>query len=99
MRPLLLYKVHEDEDCDKFLNIVRYLHAIFRIDILPITIKERSFPSNIKVLPTIIVNKNLMMEGINNITSYYEKKININNLLDKSDKFIKLNQNYRITDK
>lgn len=97
MNPIILYKVHEDQDCDKLLNITRYLHVL-GVDIRPQMVIEKCFPSNITTLPTIYLNGKLF-EGLPNILAFYQNKLQINNLLDKAIQFDKLNPYYRITDK
>jgi len=68
-------------------------------DIRPTSIIERNMPLYVKVLPTVVFNDGSSLEGLDAIVSYYEKSIGINGLIDKSDKFAKLNADYRITDK
>lgn len=97
MKPNLLYKIHGNPDCDKLQDITRYLY--YRgFDLRPIQIIERSIPSNITTLPTILINGN-NISGLNNIILYYEKALNTKNLLVESDRFCELNPNYKITDK
>lgn len=97
MKPSLLYKIHEDNDCDTLLCIVQYLYAKGMGDFRPITIIERNMPKEIKVLPTIVIN-NQTIEGLQNIVCLYEKITNVDNLIDEANKFHSLNPNYRITD-
>ncbi|QKF94545.1 hypothetical protein QKU48_gp1087 [Fadolivirus algeromassiliense] len=97
MKPNLLYKIHGNFECDQLQNITRYLYYM-GYDLRPNQIIERSFPSDIKVLPTIIIN-NYPLSGLNNIVDYYEKMLGIQNLLTNANKFCELNPNYKITDK
>lgn len=97
MKPNLLYKIHGNPECDKLQSITRYLYYK-GFDLRPVQIIERSFPSYIKTLPTIQIN-DVSISGLNNIVQYYEKILNIQNLLLESNKFCKLNPNYKITDK
>lgn len=98
MKPTILYKVHENNDCDVLQSIVRYMYATKIGDIRPISIIERSMPLNIKILPTIVFSNGYMLEGLNNIAKYYEMTTNISNLIEKANKFVQLNPDYRITD-
>ncbi len=97
MRPALLYKIHGVPDCDALQHITRYLHSI-GYDMRPITIVERSFPQHITVLPTLVLNNNITLVGLNSIINYYEQNLNVNNLLQKSIRFRELNPNYKITE-
>lgn len=96
MKPFILYKVHENADCDILQSIVRYLYAIKVGDIRPISIVERNMPPNIKVLPTIVFQNGYTLEGINNIANYYEKLSNTSNLINKSVAFCQQNPDFRI---
>ena len=98
MKPSLLYKVHENEDCDTLQSIVRYAFVIHNMDIRPISIMERCMPNNITKLPTIMLINGCKLEGLNEIVNHYEKLMNVTNLIEKSNLFNKLNPNYRITD-
>ena len=97
MKPSILYKTHENDDCDTLQSIVRYMYAIKIGDIRPLSIIERNMPLNIKVLPTIVFYNGYTIEGLNNIVKYYEMSTNTLNLIDKANKFMELNPNYRIT--
>ena len=66
MQPIILYKIHGMPDCDKLQIITRYLHSK-GVDLRPKTIVERSFPSNINILPTIVLQNGLVIEGLNDI--------------------------------
>jgi len=88
-----LYKIHENHDCAKLLNITRYLYEN-NIDATPYLITERQIPQNIQI-PTIIVN-NVYISGLTNIVNFFEKILDTNNLLEKSEKFANENPNYRI---
>lgn len=94
----ILYKIHENEDCEKFLWIVRYFYKIHGIDIRPLNIFERLFPDEIRdTVPSIrIYNRYLI--GLDKIVDFYERVFNIQNLLEKSGEFRKNNAEYRITD-
>lgn len=97
MRPVL-YKIHDDENCEDLLNLRRYLHYK-GVDIRPINIIERDFPSHINgVLPTIVFFNGLTLYGLANILTYYENVLKVTNLYEDSNKFIQDNPNYRITD-
>ncbi len=97
MQPSILYKIHGTPDCDALQNITRYLYSI-GYDMRPKTIIERLFPQNINVLPTLILNNNASLVGLNSIVNYYEQSLNVNNLLQKSIRFRQLNPNYKITE-
>lgn len=97
MKPQILYKNHDNNDCNILQNIVRYLFATYNIDIRPIAIIERNIPKSINILPTIIIN-NTTIPGINNIANYYEQMFNISDIITKSTLFSNLNPDYRITD-
>ena len=96
-RPIMLYKVHEDPDCEELLNITRYLYYK-NIDLRPINVQEKLFPSNVFILPTIIYNK-IQVSGVENIVYLYQKLTGMGNLRQKAHKFVELNPNYRIMDK
>jgi arsenate reductase-like glutaredoxin family protein len=98
MRPILLYKVHGLPNCDSLQHITRYLHSN-GFDMRPKTIIERNFPANITVLPTLVLEDNVFLEGLNQIINYYEQHFNINNLLLRSNTFKELNPDYKITEK
>ncbi len=87
MRSSTLYKTHENEDCDTLQSLVRYLYAANLGDIRPITIIERSMPTNITQLPTIILKNGTKIEGIADIITYYENLTKTTNLLAKAKKF------------
>ncbi|ARF08254.1 hypothetical protein Catovirus_1_304 [Catovirus CTV1] len=97
MKSDLLFKQHDNKDCETLLNISRYLYAKYKVDIRPKMIVERNFPANIKVLPTIVMNGELF-EGLNKIVAHYEKILKITNIIKDSEQFCKNNPNYRITD-
>ena len=97
MKPLILYKIHENKDCDILQSIVRYMYAIKNLDIRPISVIERNMPLYITHLPTIIFN-GYKLEGLDNIVTYYEKLTNTSNLIENANTFNKLNSEYRITD-
>ncbi len=99
MRPQLLYKIHGLPNCDLLQKITKYLYAIGR-DMRPISIVERNFPNNINQneLPVIIIN-DCMLVGLESIVNYYEQECNIDNLINKSIEFMKLNPRYQISDK
>lgn len=96
MKAEILYKNHDDSNCEKFLKIVRFLYAK-KIDIRPVMIHERCFPSNVNILPTISINNKLIV-GLDEIIKYYEKITSINDLLNKSILFEKNNPNFRISE-
>lgn len=98
MKAEILFKVHEDEDCEKFLWMVRYLYCKYGIDIRPLSIKERLFPTDINnIIPSIVIF-NTYIIGLASIVDLYERTFNISNLLDRSENFRKKNPEYRITD-
>ena len=100
MRPKLLYKIHELEDCDTLQRITKYLYAL-NIDVRPISIIERSFPKNIDpvTLPTILIENGQMVTGLNAIVDHYEKILGLSDLINKSNQFMNLNPRYQISDK
>lgn len=93
----LLYKQHENPDCDQLLKVVRYLYSI-GYDTMPSLIIERNFPSHITVLPTIIIGQNYYV-GIDNIVKYYEQTLKIDDLVNKANIFAQNNPNYRARQK
>lgn len=99
MKPQLLYKIHGVPDCDMLQQITKYLYAI-GIDMRPNAIIERSFPKNIHQndLPIIVINDNTLI-GLKAIVDHYEKELKIDNLINKSIEFMKLNPKYQISDK
>ena len=100
MRPKLLYKIHELEDCDILQRITKYLYAL-NIDVRPISIMERSFPKDIypTKLPIILIDNGQMVTGLSAIVEYYEKMLGLSNLINRSNEFMKLNPRYQISDK
>ena len=66
----------------------------------PVAIVERSFPKNINQneLPIIVINECTLV-GLKAIVSYYEKELDIDDLINKSTEFMKLNPKYQISDK
>ncbi len=98
MKAHFLFKIHDDEDCDKFQNIVRYLFAMNIADIRPLNIIERLFPENITVLPSMIVGQNII-SGLHNIIAYYERLLNESDLVNRAERFAQKNPNYRINQK
>jgi hypothetical protein len=97
MKPLILYKNHDNHDSNVLQSVVRFLYAKYKIDIRPINIIERHIPINIHILPTIFVD-NRYIFGINDIVKFYENLFYLNNLRYNSIMFDKFNPNYRITD-
>lgn len=96
-KPNILYKIHENENCYKLQDITRFLYA-YGIDIRPLQIYEKNFPTNIVIFPSIFIDNKLII-GIDNIVNYYEKLFNINNLLSNSLNFCQNNPKFRINDK
>jgi hypothetical protein len=78
--------------------VTRYLHYK-GFDLRPKTIIERSFPDHITILPTIVLNDGVVIEGLDGIVKYYEKEFEINHLVKRSRTFHTLNPNYKITDR
>lgn len=97
-KPKLLYKTHENPNCEKLLSFSRYLYHL-GYDIRPYQVWEANFPAHITQLPTIILCNNVKLEGLNQIVNYYEKLFNMSNLLNNALNFIEKNPRYRITDK
>lgn len=97
-KPNLLYKTHENLDCEKLLSVSRYLYYL-GYDIRPYQVWEANFPMYITQLPTLVLCNNVKLEGLKQIVYYYENLFNINDLLEKALKFISMNPRYRITDK
>jgi hypothetical protein len=95
----LLYKIHDDPNCELLLNIVRYLHATCNIDLRAKTVIEKNFPEYITCLPTIILYNDQTIVGIDNIITYIESITNQQNLKNKAIIFANNNPNYRMTDK
>jgi len=56
-------------------------------------------PANISVLPTICFENGRTLEGLDAIVAYYEKTANVKKLVEKANEFVKLNPDYRITDR
>ncbi len=99
MKPSILYKQHDNDDCDTLQVIVRYMYANQIGDIRSDSIVERCMPANISVLPTICFKNGRTLEGLDAIVNYYESLTKITNLVEKANTFVKLNPDYRITDK
>ena len=94
-----MYKVHDNEDCEDLLNLTRYLYYK-GIDIRPLNVQEREFPTNVvNNLPVVILMGKMIIYGLDKIVLYYEKTLKMNNLLEDSKAFNEKNPNYRITDK
>ena len=98
MKAKILYKIHENEECDILQSIVRYLYAATVTDIRPTSIIERNFPLNINVLPTIVFVNGTVLEGLDKIIKYYELVTGVSNLKEKAITFNELNPDYRIND-
>ena len=98
IKPIALYKTHENPNCEKLLNLSRYLYSK-NIDVRPMSVIEKNFPQFITSLPTIVFFNGYKICGYSLIVEHYEKLLSKKNLSEKAEKFIKLNPNYRITDK
>ena len=98
MKAQFLFKIHDDGDCDKLQNVVRYLFAMNIADIRPINIIERLFPENITVLPSMMIDQNNIC-GLPNIIAYYERLLHESDLVNRAEKFALKNPNYRINQK
>ncbi len=105
LKPQVLYKQNGTDDTVTLLNIVRYLYTQ-GYDIRADTIVERNFPTSIKQLPTIILKDtegtegtegNIVLNGLREISNYYESITEIKELCNKGIAFDKLNPDYRIT--
>jgi hypothetical protein len=92
----LLYKDHDDPNCNQLLWITRYLHHI-GFDVKPNFIVERCFPQDVNTLPTLVINGD-KIEGLLNIIEYYEKQFNSSNLLNNTNDFKSKYPNYTIKD-
>lgn len=86
------------------LQIVQYLHSQNitllktqqgNIPLLPTAIVERSYPSFISHLPTIVC-QGIKYEGLEGVVLFYETGSGINGLLEKSAEFKKQNPKYTI---
>ena len=99
MKALLLYKNHDNKNCETLQSVVRYLYAAKIADIIPNNIIEKNFPDGLRILPTIVLDDRITIEGLPNIINYYENLLNIQNLANKAIQFNELNPNYRIKDK
>lgn len=96
-KPITLYKVHGDPNCDKLLNLSRYLFSE-KIDTRPLSVVEREFPAFVTNLPTIVFINGYRVSGYKEIVKHYERMLSIDDLENKSEKFTKNNPDYRITD-
>lgn len=94
-KPFLLYKIHENEDCNTLQQIVRFLY-VHGIDFRPLAIIERDFPSSITEYPTLIDYENVIFKGLDEIVTYIERKTNSKNIVEKAISFHKKNPEYRI---
>ena len=96
-----LFKTHENADCEKLQDIIRYLFYL-GYDFRPTYIIERNFPSTVKIIPTLVINNNNQYcqeyIGLNEIIKYLEITTQKLNLLNEALKFAKNNPNYRIHD-
>lgn len=89
-----MYVLYKNPIQIETLNIVQYLHYN-KISFLPHTIIERSHPSFVKELPTIVYN-NKTYSGLSQVISLYEEISGISNLLEKANEFKKNNPKYTI---
>lgn len=94
MEVIKLFKVHENDDCEKLLAITRYLHSLGH-NVRPKYVQERMFPPN-TVLPTIILSDGTILQGIDCIIEKYESVFGVYDLCRKAEDFIKVNPKYRI---
>jgi hypothetical protein len=85
----ILFKKHENPDCDQLLHVINYLQSV-GYDAVPSMIIEHNFPKYITVLPTAIIGANSYF-GIESIVNYFEKTLGLDNLMDKSNKYKKIN--------
>lgn len=107
-----LYKRHENKDCQKLLDVVRYLYYK-GFDFRPRTIIERwnnapLYHNNTEynqeytiIPPTINITHEgdaCWLYGLNSIVELFERLSGIMYLLEKSENFMKLNPRFRIVD-
>jgi hypothetical protein len=93
----ILYKIHENKDCETLQNITRYLHYSKGIKIFPTAIIERHIPSEY-ILPTIIFDNGIKLNGLIEIVALFEEKYKETNLIIKATEFEKKYPSYRIRD-
>ena len=97
LKPIKLFKIDDNEDCEKLLNLTRYLYSE-GYDITPHSVIERNFPKTITKIPTAILRNNFFLFGYEDFISYYESILSTYNLDGKAKKFVELNNNYLIND-
>ena len=96
-KPVILYKIHENLECENLMNLTRYLYSE-GFDVRPLTIQERNFPNNIKKLPTAKFSSGTVLMGYSDFVDYYQKILNVSDLDSKMIEFTNKNADYRITD-
>lgn len=96
-KPFLLYKIHDNNDCNTLQKIVRFLY-VHGIDFRPIAIIERDFPPSIQEYPTIVDYDNVLYNGLDEIVQYVQRKTGKKNIVEKAIEFHEKNPEYRITE-
>lgn len=94
----ILFKKHENEDCETLLNVVRYLYSI-GYDVRTSSICDHNIPNYITVLPTIAFSNNQLLVGLSQIVNYYETTFGLTNVIELANKFAINNPDYRMTDR
>ena len=68
MKGLVLYKNHDNKDCETFQSTVRYLYVTKIADIIPNNSVEKNFPDNLGILPTIVLENTIMIEDLQTLS-------------------------------
>jgi hypothetical protein len=92
MNTYILYKNPIQLDT---LHIVQYLHSI-DINIIPKYCIERNHPKWVAELPSIETSNGQKYIGINACIHFYTRVSNIENIMEKTETFIKKYPEYRI---
>lgn len=77
LKPFLLYKINENNDCIFFLQIIQYLFSQ-GIDCRPENIIDKDFPDKINNIVPSIQIKNKLIIGLPNIIEYFSNNLDIN---------------------
>lgn len=78
----ILYKIKDNIYCSQFEKVILYLFDK-GINICPKKIMTKKLPNYLGVVPTIVFENETII-GLENIIIYYEKLLNIDNLLLKA---------------
>ena len=91
----LLYKVHEDTDCDALLAAVRYLHAEHGVAALPDSIIELHIPRGM-LLPSVRLPNGAWLRGLREVLAFLERSTGVRGLLRRGRDFARRCPDYRV---